>query len=311
MSAAHIPYNRPYTTGDEFGYIQEAIGNGHLSGNGPFAERCASLLEREIGSARVLLTHSCTGALEMAMTLADVGPGDEVILPSFTFVSTANAIVGRGATPVFVDISADTLNIDPDQVVDAVTERTRAVLPIHYAGVGASLAPILELARERRLLVIEDAAQGFGASYRGRPLGGLGHLGALSFHETKNIHCGEGGALLVNDPRFVARAEVVQEKGTNRQRFFRGQVDKYTWVDVGSSYLLSEINAAFLWAQLLRAEEITSQRQALWDAYHAGFAPVEERGVLRRPIVPPEVAHNAHIYYLLLDDADERVRTGA
>jgi dTDP-4-amino-4,6-dideoxygalactose transaminase len=306
MSVAHIPYNRPYTTGHEFGYIRAAIANGHLSGNGPFVARCASWLESRIGSARVLLTHSCTGALELAMTLADVGPGDEVIVPSFTFVSTANAVVGRGATPVFVDISADTLNVDPDHALDAVTERTRAIVPVHYAGIAASLDAVAEVAEEEDLLVVEDAAQGFGATYRGRPLGALGHLGVMSFHETKNVHCGEGGALLVNSARFADRAEVVQEKGTNRQRFFRGQVDKYTWVDVGSSYLLSEINAAFLWAQLRQSAEITAARLAIWDAYHAAFAALEERGLLRRPVVPPDVTHNGHIYYVLLEDATAR-----
>jgi dTDP-4-amino-4,6-dideoxygalactose transaminase len=301
-----VVFNRPFAAGSEHGYIQQAIDNGYLSGNGPFGLRCAGWLCESIGSKRAFLTPSATSALEMATLLGGVGPGSEVVLPSFTFVSTANAIVLRGATPVFVDIRDDTLNIDEEQLEDAITERTVAVLPVHYAGVGCEMDVIVEVARAHDLLVIEDAAQGIGATYRGRPLGGIGHLGALSFHETKNVQCGEGGALLVNGEDLVERAEIVQEKGTNRQRFFRGQVDKYTWVDVGSSFLLSEINAAFLWAQLEVAADIGRRRMRVWETYHEAFAPLEERGLLRRPIVPGHCRHNAHMYYVLLAAADQR-----
>jgi len=304
--SAFVPFNRPYVTGDEFVHMREAIDNAHLSGNGPFSERCRGWLEETVGSLRALLTHSCTGALEMAFTLADVGPGDEVVLPSFTFVSTANAVVARGGTPVFVDIRPDTLCIDESALEDAVTSRTRAIVPVHYAGIACDMGRIGEIAEERTVLVVEDAAHGVLAAVDGRALGGIGHLGALSFHETKNLSCGEGGALLVNDERFVERAEVVYEKGTNRQRFFRGEVDKYTWVDVGSSYVLSDLAAAYLWAQFEHASEITALRRSVWDRYHEGFADLEEKGVVRRPIVPTNCTHNAHTYYLLLDDLATR-----
>jgi dTDP-4-amino-4,6-dideoxygalactose transaminase len=301
-----VVFNRPFATGSEHGYIQQAIDNGYLSGNGAFGRLCADWLCDNIGSTRAFLTPSATSALEMATLLGSIGPGTEVVLPSFTFVSTANAVVLRGATPVFVDIREDTLNIDEEQIEDAITERTVAVMPVHYAGVGCEMDAIIDVARAHDLLVIEDAAQGVGATYRGRPLGGIGDLAALSFHETKNVQCGEGGALLVNDEPLVERAEIVQEKGTNRQRFFRGQVDKYTWVDVGSSFLLSEINAAFLWAQLEAADEIGRRRLQVWEAYHAAFESLEERGLLRRPIVPGHCRHNAHMYYVLLPAANLR-----
>jgi dTDP-4-amino-4,6-dideoxygalactose transaminase len=301
-----VVFNRPFATGFEHAYIQQAIDNGYLSGNGPFGRRCAGWLCDSIGSTRAFLTPSATSALEMATLLGGIGPGCEVVMPSFTFVSTANAVVLRGATPVFVDIREDTLNIDEEQIEDAITERTVAVLPVHYAGVGCEMDAIVDVARAHDLLVIEDAAQGVGATYRGRPLGGIGDLGALSFHETKNVQCGEGGALLVNGDNLVERAEIVQEKGTNRQRFFRGQVDKYTWVDVGSSFLLSEINAAFLWAQLEAADEIGRRRMRVWDTYHEAFAPLEEGGLLRRPTVPGHCRHNAHMYYVLLAAAAQR-----
>ena len=297
-----IPFNRPYATGREIDYIRMAIENGHLSGNGPFSKRCAVWLEERLGAERALLTHSCTGALEMIAMLAEVGAGDEVIMPSFTFVSTANAFVLRGATPTFVDIRADTLNLDEGLIEAAVTERTRAIVAVHYAGVGCAMDAIQSIAARRGLLVIEDAAQGVMASYRGRPLGSIASLAAVSFHETKNVIAGEGGALLVNDPGFVERAEILQEKGTNRSRFFRGEVDKYTWVDIGSSYLASEINAAFLWAQLEHAEAITAERLVLWERYHAAFADAEETGLLRRPVIPAEATHNAHMYYVLLEN---------
>ncbi|MFL5643196.1 MAG: dTDP-4-amino-4,6-dideoxygalactose transaminase [Chloroflexota bacterium] len=293
-------------TGRELSYIAQAHANGHLAGNGEFSKRCSAWLEKRIGSQKALLTHSCTAALEMAAILSGVGPGDEVIMPSFTFVSTANAFVLRGAIPVFVDVLPDTLNIDPAKIEPAITSRTKAIVPVHYAGVGCDMESIMEIAARHDLVVIEDAAQGLLADYRDRPLGGIGHMAALSFHETKNIISGEGGALLINDPRYVDRAEIVWEKGTNRSQFFRGQVDKYTWVDVGSSYLPGEITAAFLWAQMEEADAITSRRMAIWDTYHSALAEAEQSGVLRRPIIPADRSHNAHMYYVLLNDLERR-----
>jgi dTDP-4-amino-4,6-dideoxygalactose transaminase len=297
----HIPFNRPWTTGSEFGYLRDAIANAYLSGNGPFTRLCIERLERELGAGRVLITHSCTGALEMAALLAEIGPGDEVVMPSFAFPSLPNAVVLRGAVPVFVDIRADTLNMDEGLLAEAITNRTRVLAPIDYAGVGCEMDGITTLAREHDLVVIEDAAQGYGASYRDRPLGASADLACLSFHETKNVMCGEGGALLVNRPEWVERAEIIQEKGTNRRQFFRGQVDKYTWVDVGSSYLVSDIGAAFLWAQLEQASQITATRVAVWEAYHVAFEDLENEGRLRRPVVPSHCVHNGHMYYLLLE----------
>jgi dTDP-4-amino-4,6-dideoxygalactose transaminase len=301
-----IPFNRPYATGAEFDYIREAIANAHVSGNGPFTRRCTEQLEQELGSDRVLLTHSCTGALEMAALLADIEPGDEVIVPSFAFPSLPNAVALRGGVPVFVDIRADTLNLDERLVEGAITDRTRVIAPIDYAGVGCEMESFSALARAHGLVVIEDAAQGYGASYRGAPLGALADLACLSFHETKNVMCGEGGALLVNHPDWVERAEVIQEKGTNRTKFFRGQVDKYTWVDLGSSYLVSDIGAAFLWAQLEQGHEITEKRIAVWEAYHEAFEGLENAGRLRRPVVPDHCSHNAHMYYVLLAASNNR-----
>jgi dTDP-4-amino-4,6-dideoxygalactose transaminase len=301
-----IDFNRPYTTGLEHQYIQEAIDNLHLSGNGPFSMRCSQWLCDATGAATALLTHSATGALEMAALLADIKPGDEVVMPSFTFVSTANAFVLRGATPVFVDIRPDTLNLDETLVEAALTPRTRAIVPVHYAGISCDMDAIHGLAAERGLIVIEDAAHGVGSTYNGAALGGIGELGVVSFHETKNVICGEGGALLVNDERLVERAEIIQEKGTNRREFFRGQVDKYTWVDIGSSFLLNELSAAFLWAQLESAENIKRSRLEIWNTYHAGFEALEERGALRRPIVPAGCGHNAHMYYLILPEPEMR-----
>ena len=281
-----IPFNRPYVVGKELSYVSQAQANGHLSGDGEFTRRCHSWLERHAGGGKALLTHSCTAALEMAAILANVGPGDEVIMPSYTFVSTANAFVLRGAVPVFVDVRADTLNLDERQIEAAITPRTRAVVPVHYAGVGCEMDVILEIAARHGLLVIEDAAQGIMSTHRGRPLGSLGHLGAFSFHETKNVICGEGGALLVNDPAMAARAEIIREKGTNRSQFFRGQVDKYTWVDVGSSFLPGEMVAAFLAAQLEEAEAITARRLALWNRYHAAFEASSGKGGCVAPSLP-------------------------
>jgi dTDP-4-amino-4,6-dideoxygalactose transaminase len=301
-----IPFNKPYMTGMELDYIADAHANGHLAGNGAYSRRCSAWLEERIGSRKALLTHSCTAALEMAAILSGVGPGDEVIMPSFTFVSTANAFVLRGATPVFVDIRPDTLNIDETKIEAAITPRTKAIVPVHYAGVGCEMDDIMDIAARHDLLVIEDAAQGLIAEYKGRPLGSIGHLAALSFHETKNIISGEGGALLINDPRFVDRAEIIWEKGTNRGQFFRGQVDKYTWVDIGSSYLPGEIVAAFLWAQMEAADDITERRRDIWATYHEAFRGLDEAGVIRRPIIPDGCVHNAHMYYLLLPDVEGR-----
>lgn len=304
--AEEIPFNRAFLTGAESAYIGEAQSSCHLSGDGPFTKRCHAWLEDRTRAAKALLTHSCTGALEMAALLCDLEPGDEIIMPSYTFVSTANAFVLRGAVPVFVDIRSDTLNIDESLIEQAITPRTRAIVPVHYAGVACEMDRICEIAERHGLLVVEDAAQGLMSAYKGRPLGTIGHFGALSFHETKNITSGEGGALLVRDADRAQRAEIIREKGTNRSQFYRGQVDKYTWVDLGSSYLPSELTAAFLWAQLEEAESITARRLAIWDRYHAAFEQLERAGVLRRPVVPPECAHNAHMYYLLLSDLDAR-----
>lgn len=301
-----IPFNKPYMTGRELEYIAQAHANGHLAGNGAFSRRCSAWLEDRVGSQKALLTHSCTAALEMAAILSDIGPGDEVIMPSFTFVSTANAFALRGATPVFVDIRPDTLNIDETRIEEAITPRTKAIVPVHYAGVACDMDVIMDIAARHDLLVIEDAAQGLLSSYRERPLGSIGHLAAFSFHETKNIISGEGGALLINDARFVDRAEIVWEKGTNRSQFFRGQVDKYSWVDLGSSYLPGEIVAAFLWAQMEEADPITSRRLGIWSMYHESFVESEATGMVRRPIVPSDRRHNAHLYYLLLRSPSAR-----
>ena len=303
-----IPFNHPFATGDEFSCISAAIDNLHLSGNGPFSELCAQWLEESLGCKRALLTSSCTSALEMAMLLADIGPGDEVIMPSFTFVTTASSVALRGGVPVFVDIREDTLNLDERQVDAAITSRTRAIMPMHYAGVACAMEGISRIARRHELIVIEDAAQGISASYRGRSLGTIGDLGCISFHETKNLICGEGGALLVNRPDWVERAEVIQEKGTDRARFLRGQIDRYTWVDLGSSFLMSEISAAFLWAQIQHAEEILARRMAIWSAYHERLAALEATEALRRPTIPVDRYHNAHMYYILLEDRASRDR---
>lgn len=301
-----IPFNKPYMTGRELWLISQAHAAGHLSGDGRFTRQCHEWLQASTGCRKALLTHSCTAALEMCALLLDVQGGDEVIMPSFTFVSTANAFVLRGAVPVFVDIRRDTLNIDESLIEAAITPRTKAICVVHYAGVSCEMDAIMAIAQRHGLAVIEDAAQGIFSTYRGKPLGTFGALGALSFHETKNVISGEGGALLVNDEALVERAEIVREKGTNRSQFFRGQVDKYTWVDVGSSYLPGEIIAAFLAAQFEEADDIVRRRMALWDRYHAWAAPLEANGMLRRPVVPPHCTHNAHMYYLLLRDLDDR-----
>ena len=302
----NIYFNKPFATGKELAYIQQAISNAHLSGNGEFTQKCHAWLESEIGCLKAFLTHSCTGALEMAAILADIQPGDEVIMPSYTFVSTANAFILRGGVPVFVDIRPDTLNIDETLIEAAITSKTKAIVPVHYAGVGCELDTIMKIAQRHRLLVIEDAAQGIASTYKGKPLGSIGHLATLSFHETKNVNCGQGGALLVNYPQLCDRADIVWQKGTNRTQFFHGFADKYTWVDMGSSYLHSELNAAYLWAQLESATAITQNRLNIWQRYHQGFADLEAEGKVRRPIVPPECQHNAHMYYLLLPNLKSR-----
>lgn len=301
-----VPFNKPYLTGKELFFISEAHARGQLAGDGEFTKKCNAWLEHKTGCHKALLTHSCTAALEMAAILADIEPGDEIIMPSYTFVSTANAFVLRGGVPVFVDIRPDTLNIDETLIEKAITSRTKAIVPVHYAGVACEMDSIMDIANRHNLLVIEDAAQGVLASYKGRALGSIGHLGTYSFHETKNIISGEGGALLINDPKLAERAEIIREKGTNRSLFFRGQVDKYTWVDVGSSYLPGELIAAFLWGQMQEADLITTKRLAVWHHYHASFDALENEGRVRRPFVPDSCEHNAHMYYLLLNDLADR-----
>lgn len=301
-----IPFNKPYMTGKELWYIAQAHAQGHLAGDGVFTKLCSQWLERTTGSSKALLTHSCTASLEMAGMLASLGPGDEIIMPSYTFVSTANAFVLRGAVPVFVDIRPDTMNIDENLIESAITPKTKAIVPVHYAGVACEMDKIMDIARRHNLIVIEDAAQGIMSTYKGRPLGSIGHMGCLSFHETKNIISGEGGALLINDPALVQRAEIIREKGTNRSQFFRGQVDKYTWCDLGSSFLPGELIAAFLWAQMEAADNINSRRLALWNQYNLAFEIFERDGLIRRPIVPSFCTHNAHMYYLLLPDLEKR-----
>lgn len=300
-----IPFNRPVLAGRELEYIQEAINRGHLAGDGAFTEWCQRWLADLIGASAVLLTHSCTAALEMAAILVGIEPGDEVVMPSFTFVSTANAVVLRGGTPVFVDIRPDTLNIDEELIESAITPRTKAIFPIHYAGVPAEMNRINDLAKRHNLFVVEDAAQALGSKYHGRSAGSLGHLAAFSFHETKNIISGEGGALAINDLALVERAEIIREKGTNRKKFLRGQVDKYTWVDLGSSFLPSELIAAFLFGQLEQIDAIQRDRVATWNIYDAALRPFHNRG-LRTAIIPTNCEHNAHLYYLLMPSLELR-----
>ncbi|AJP57259.1 dTDP-4-amino-4,6-dideoxygalactose transaminase [Pandoraea vervacti] len=306
MNSENIEFNRPFMTGKELEYISQANEWHRLAGDGPFTKRCHEWLEARTGARKALLTHSCTAALELAALLLDIQPGDEIIMPSYTFVSTANAFVLRGGVPVFVDIRDDTLNLDERKVEDAITPRTRAIVPVHYAGVSCDMDVLMDIAKRRGLAVVEDATQGIESTYKGRKLGSIGTFGALSFHETKNVISGEGGALLVNDPAHIQRAEIIREKGTDRSRFFRGEVDKYTWQEVGSSFLPGELIAAFLWAQFEQAEGITRQRLDIWNYYHDALAPLEASGVLRRPIVPNDCEHNAHMYYVLLADGIDR-----
>jgi len=301
-----VPFGRPFIVGKELYYIAKAVEQGGLSGDQAFTKLCHRWLEEHVGCQRALLTHSCTAALEMAAILTEVGPGDEVIMPSYTFVSTANAFVLRGATPVFVDVRPDTLNLDEKLVAAAITERTRAIVPVHYAGVPCEMDALLQLSNDHELWLIEDAAQALGSEWNGRKLGGIGHLGCVSFHETKNIISGEGGALLVNDARLIERAEVIREKGTNRSQFFRGMVDKYTWVDVGSSYLPSELVAAFLYAQLEHADAITQQRRATVQRYQELLAPLAQQNHIDLPSVSLSEDANGHMFYFFARNLEQR-----
>lgn len=301
-----IPFNVPPQSRHEEKYIHEAISLRKLSGEGTFNKKCSAWFIEHLHCAMAVITPSCTSALEMAMVLADVGPGDEVILPSFTFTSTANVVALYGAIPVFVDISPGTMNMDINKVEEALTSKTKVVMPVHYAGVGCEMDRLMALAEKHHFIVIADAAQAIFASYQGKSLGSWGHMAAYSFHETKNIVCGEGGALIINDPRFVDRAEIVRDKGTDRQQFLNGQVDKYTWQDKGSSYLQSELAAAFLLSQLEEGQEITEKRKARWNQYNAGFADLEKAGKLTRMQVPSDCEINAHIYYVTLNSINDR-----
>ena len=302
-----IPFNKPYLTGDELRFINEAYSFGQLAGDGQFTKLCSEWIKRHIGSHKALLTHSCTAALEMAAMLLNLQKGDEVIMPSYTFVSTANAFVREGAVPVFVDIRSDTLNIDERLIEGAITERTKAIVVVHYAGVACEMDTIMEVAKRHNIPVIEDAAQAILSEYKGRKLGSIGDMGCLSFHETKNIISGEGGALLINRLDLCDRAEIIREKGTNRSKFFRGEVNKYTWVDVGSSYLPGETTAAFLWGQLLHADDIISKRLRVWDSLYSGLARYRGSGI-SLPCLPSNGCHNGHIFYMLLPDEELRNR---
>lgn len=301
-----ISFNVPPFTGKEYDYIREAVEAHKICGDGQFTKKCNAWIEEKTGTAKALLTTSCTHATEMAALLADIQPGDEVIMPAYTFVSTADAFVLRGATVVFVDIRPDTMNIDETKIEAAITEKTKAIVPVHYAGVACEMDTIMDIARRHHLLVIEDAAQGIMSSYKGRALGSIGDYGCFSFHETKNYSMGEGGCLLIRDPEKIEEAEIVREKGTNRSKFFRGQIDKYTWVDKGSSYLPSDLNAAYLWAQLELADEINEDRLHSWATYYAAFRPLQEKGQVELPVIPEGCVHNAHMFYLKARDLEER-----
>lgn len=302
-----IPFNRPPHTGNEDQYVFAAMRSDKISGDGHYGHQCQQWFEQNLGCAKALLTPSCTQALEMAALLIDIEPGDEVIMPSYTFVSTANAFVLRGASIVFVDIRADTMNIDERLIEAAITTRTKAIVPVHYAGVACEMDVIMDIAQRYDLFVVEDAAQGMMSTYKGRPLGSIGHLAAYSFHETKNFTSGgEGGLLIINDPRFVQRAEIIREKGTNRSQFFRGMVDKYSWVDVGSSYLPSELQGAYLWGQLEWAERINDDRLATWQKYYDAFAPLAASGRARLPVIADGCVHNGHMFYIKASNLDER-----
>lgn len=303
-----ISFNRPPFVGKETEYIKEAVEkNGMICGDGPFTKKCSQWMKERFQTKNVLLTTSCTHALEMAAFLADIQPGDEVIMPSYTFVSTADAFVLRGATCVFVDIRPDTMNIDETKIEEAITEKTKAIVPVHYAGVSCAMDEIMAIAKNYNLKVVEDAAQGVNAFYKGKALGTIGDFGCYSFHETKNYSMGEGGAILFQDDRYLEPAEILREKGTNRSQYFRGQIDKYTWVGYGSSYLPSDMNAAYLWAQLEEADKINDKRLSIWNFYHEELKELEDKGVLERPYIPEYATHNAHMYYIKVKDL--RVRT--
>lgn len=301
-----IPFNKPPFLGKELKYIEEAVNCHKLCGDGQFTRKCSDYLEKITKSAKILLTTSCTHAIEMAAMLADIGPGDEVIMPSYTFVSTANAFVLRGARVVFVDIRPDTMNIDENLIEAAVTDKTRAIVPVHYAGVSCEMDDILDIAERHHLAVIEDAAQGIMSTYKGKILGNIGDYGCYSFHETKNISMGEGGALLIRDAGNIEKAEIIREKGTNRSKFFRGEIDKYSWVEQGSSYLPSELNAAYLWGQLEASEIIYEDRMRSWDTYWEQLSPLAEKGCIELPVIPEHCVHNAHMFYIKTRDLDER-----
>ena len=301
-----IVFNVPPFTGKEMEYISRAVENQKICGDGEFTKKCNQWIEERTGTGKCLLTTSCTHGLELAALLSGIGPGDEVIMPAYTFVSTADAFVLRGATPVFVDIRPDTLNIDETKIEAAITERTKVIAPVHYAGIGCEMDSIMDIARRHHLMVIEDAAQGIMSTYKGQALGTIGDFGAFSFHETKNYSMGEGGALLIRDQKYVEEAEILREKGTNRSKFFRGQIDKYTWVNYGSSYLPSDMNAAYLYAQLEMADEINEHRLALWNQYYEELLPLKERGILELPTVPEGCVHNAHMFYIKAKDLEER-----
>lgn len=303
-----INFNRPPYIGNELQYIEEAIQSRKISGDGVFTRRCSEKLQNITGSAKVLLTTSCTHATEMAALLADIQPGDEVIMPSYTFVSTADAFVLRGAKPVFVDIRKDTMNLDESLIESAITDKTKAIVPVHYAGVSCEMDTIMDIAQRHRLRVIEDAAQGITSTYKGKALGTIGDFGCYSFHETKNLSMGEGGAILIRDEENIERAEIIREKGTNRSKFFRGQIDKYSWVEAGSSYLPSELNAAYLWAQLLDIDKIQSDRMKSWNRYYKLLKPLEDAERLELPFIPEDCVHNAHMFYIKVKDLDERTR---
>ena len=303
-----IDFNIAPFTGNELIYIKKAVDNHKICGDGEFTKRCSRWLEERTGIPKVLLTTSCTHATEMAALLCDIQPGDEVIMPSYTFVSTADAFVLRGATVVFVDIRPDTMNIDEGLIEDAITERTKAIVPVHYAGVACEMDTIMEIAQRHDLKVVEDAAQGVMSTYKGKSLGTIGDYGCYSFHETKNYSMGEGGALLIHDASKIEDAEIIREKGTNRSKFFRGQIDKYTWMNVGSSYLPSELNAAYLWAQLEQAEQINDRRLAIWNHYNEELECLEKQEYIRRPVIPDGCTHNAHMFYIKAKDLDTRTR---
>jgi dTDP-4-amino-4,6-dideoxygalactose transaminase len=308
LNELKVDFNRPVIVGNEFEYMRQAIENRHISGDGPFTKKCHALLEAELGVPKALLTTSCTHALEMAAILLDIQPGDEIIIPDFTFVSTVNAFVLRGAVPVFVDIRPDTLNLDESRLEAAITPRTKAIVPVHYAGVACEMDTIMEIARRHGLAVVEDNAHGLFGKYKGIFLGTFGSLASQSFHETKNFSCGEGGALLINDPALIERAEIIREKGTNRARFFRGQVDKYTWVDIGSSYLPSDILAAFLLAQLEQRQRIQEHRRQVWDLYYTGLRDWARAHDVQLPFIPQECEQSYHLFYMLLPDLEHRQR---